>query len=105
MTMRVLAAAAALALAGCNPGKEAGYVEIRAQTFLGPPPELYLDDVKIEGLRNGTAVIRKAAGAAKLQLFKADTYYPLCAFEVRKNRVVTLTVATVDRKFKCDVQT
>ena len=105
MSARLAIALAALALAGCNPSRESGYVEVRMQSLFGAPPELYLDDVRIEGLRNGTAVIRKAAGAAKLQLFKADTYYPLCAFEVRKNRVVTLTVATVDRKFKCDVQT
>ena len=105
MSARLAIGLAAIALAGCNPSRESGYVEVRMQALFGAPPELYLDDVRIEGLRNGTAVIRKAAGAAKLQLFKADTYYPLCAFEVRKNRVVTLTVATVDRKFKCDVQT
>ena len=104
--MRALAAIPlALALAGCNPGRDNGYVEIRTVSVYGAPPELYLDEVKVDGLRSGTAVVRKTAGSVILRLLKAETFYPLCAFEVRKNRVVTLTVAIVANKFKCDVQT
>ena len=99
-----LAGLAALALAGCNPNKDTGYVEIKAVSAFAPPPELYLDEVKLEPLRNNAAVIRKAAGAAKLQWFKADVFYPLCSFDVRKNRIVTLTLSAVDRKLRCEVQ-
>lgn len=105
MTMRLaLVVLAALSLAGCNPNKDTGYVEIKAVSAFAPPPDLYLDEVKLDPLRNNAAVIRKAAGAAKLQWFKSDVFYPLCSFDVRKNRVVTLTLSAADRKLKCEVQ-
>lgn len=95
----------ALSLAACDPvGRDSGYVEIRGLAGFSPMPELYLDDARVEFPRAGQTILRKAAGAAKLRWLKSDVYYDLCAFGVRKNRIVTLTLAAVDRKLRCDVQ-
>ena len=73
MTMRVaLAVFAAISMAGCNLARDTGYVEIKALSAFAPPPDWYLDEVKIEPLRNNAAVICKTAGAAKLQWLKAE---------------------------------
>lgn len=103
--MRRLILCAALTLAACDPGpRGSGYVEIRGLAGFSPMPELYLDELKVEGWHNGSTILRKAAGATKLQLLRADVYYPLCSFDVRKNRIVTLNLAAVDRKLRCEVQ-
>lgn len=92
----------ALALAGCLPDKGVGYVEIKV--FPALPVALYLNAVKLDALKNGTAVLRQDVGPAKLQLERNGQLALLCEFDVKKNRVITVNVSTIDRGARCEVQ-
>jgi hypothetical protein len=91
-----------LALASCDIDGGAGYVEIKAMPpFPGLP--LYLDQAKLEPLRNGSAVLRQKVGVAKLQ---TDLDLPghmalLCNVEVKKNRITSVTVSVIGRQPRC----
>ena len=70
MGSRIVALAGALllvpTLASCNIDGGEGYVEIKAVPPSASIP-LYLDQAKLEPLRNGNAVLRQKVGTAKLQ--------------------------------------
>ena len=95
------AVAALTALAACTP-KDAGYVEIKAI----PPSasiQLYLDQTKLDPLRNGNAVLRQKVGTMKLMsdIDGAGHMAFLCNIEVKKNRITSITVSVMSRQPRC----
>jgi hypothetical protein len=93
---------AALGLAGCLPEDGVGYVEVKIFPRLALP--LYLNADKIDSMKDGVSVLRQAVGKAKLQLERNGQLYPLCEFDIRKNRITSVTVSSLDRGLRCEVQ-
>jgi hypothetical protein len=91
-----------LALAACSPNTDTGYVELRV--FPAFNAALVLNSEKLEPLKDGRAILRQRVGPARLQLDRGGQLALLCEFEVRKNRIVTVTVSTFDRRLRCEVQ-
>ena len=89
-------------IAACMPEKGVGYVEIKTfPTFTTP---LYLDTVKVAELNDGAALMSHSVGRTRLQFQRNGQFVPICEFEVRKNRIVTVTVSPVDRSPRCSVK-
>jgi hypothetical protein len=93
--------AAALALAGCNPTGETGYVEIRTVPASSRPPVLFLDKAKLDPVQKGTAVLKQRAGTIKLSAEGITGQVALCDIVVRKNRITTVTVSVLERPPRC----
>ena len=57
---------------------------------------LYLDQTKLEPLRNGNAVLRQKVGTVKLttDIDGAGHVAFLCNIEVKKNRITSVTVSS-----------
>src|SRR4051794_30345590 len=90
-----------MVLSSCLEGG-AGYVEIKA--FPGFAAPLYLDKVRVGELKNGVAVLRQEVGRTSLQLERNGHLLPLCEFEVRKNRIITLRLSLFERVPRCEVK-
>ena len=93
---------ALLALSACVPSSDVGYVEIK--TVPASPlssTALFLDSVKLEPSRKGTAVLRQGVGTWKLQAGGAGPMAGLCDVVVRKNRITTVTVSLLERPPHC----
>jgi hypothetical protein len=100
---RAAGAAAVLALiglAGCTP-KDAGYVEIKTVPVANATAAFYLDSVKLEPFKNGTAVLRQGVGTAKLATDGIGGKLALCEIVVRKNRITTVTLSVLERPPRC----
>ena len=93
-------ALAALALTSCNLDSGAGYVEIKAIPPSASVP-LYLDQAKLEPLRNGNAVLRQKVGTVKLMTDVDGHMSLLCNVEVKKNRITSVTVSIMTRQPRC----
>ena len=96
------AGTALLLLTGCEP-EDVGYVEIKTAPVAAPPiTSLYLDNVKLKPLKNGSAVLRQAVGTVKLAT-EGTGGKPavLCDIVVRKNRITTVTISVLDRPPRC----
>jgi hypothetical protein len=93
---------ALIGVAACTP-KEAGYVEIKTvPVTAAAAAALYLDSVKLEPVKNGTAVLRQGVGTLKLAADGGGgKLAPLCEIVVRKNRITTVTVSVLDRPPRC----
>src|SRR5579872_5692361 len=90
-----------MALAGCTP-KDTGYVEIKAVPVANvTTTALYLDSVKLEPLKNGTAVLRQSVGTARLATDGNGGKLSLCEIVVRKNRITTVTLSVLERPPRC----
>jgi hypothetical protein len=100
LALTALASLALIALAACTP-KDAGYVEIKTVPVAGTTTALYLDAVKLDPLKNGTAVLRQGVGTTKLATDGAAGKLALCDIVVRKNRITTVTVSVLDRPPRC----
>src|SRR5262249_51416639 len=105
LTMRLaallMAALALPVLGGCDLDGGSGYLEIKA---IPPAPvlALYLDQVKLDPIRNGNAVLREKAGTAKLQADDGTGRLALlCSVEIKKNRITTVTVSVMSRQLRC----
>ena len=98
----LISALAALALTSCNIDGGEGYVEIKAVLPSASLP-LYLNQVKLDPIRNGNAVLRQKVGTAKLQTDTdgAGHMALLCSIEVKKNRITSVTVSVVSRQPRC----
>jgi hypothetical protein len=109
MTMRrafgLLASAAVVgaAIVACRPTGETGYVEIK--TVPAAPltqTGLYFDAAKLAPIRNGSALLRQQVGTLTLQANGfGNTLTPLCAVEVKKDRITTVTVSVLERPPRC----
>ncbi len=100
--MRAIAAAGALALALAGCGEQSGYVEIKVLPGYVLPP-LMLGPTRIDTARPST-VLRERVGAARLEFERDGRRIPLCEFDVRKDRIVTLAVSAIGRDPRCKVQ-
>jgi hypothetical protein len=95
------AAAALAALTACKPN-DVGYVEIRTVPVTASATSLYLDLVKLDPPKNGTAVLRQRVGTAKLAMEgRSGQIAPLCEIVVRKNRITTVTISLFERPPRC----
>jgi hypothetical protein len=95
-----VAAVALIGLAACTP-KDAGYVEIKTVPAANTAAALYLDSVKLEPLKNGTAVLRQGVGTTKLATDVTGGKLALCDIVVRKNRITTVTLSMLERPPRC----
>jgi hypothetical protein len=96
-----LALALALGLAACN--DEVGYVEIKvAPGFVLPP--LRLGTTAIDTSRGGSAVLRERVGNATLAYERGGQLIAFCAFDIRRNRIVTVAVSAFGRDPRCKVE-
>jgi hypothetical protein len=98
---RLGAALALTGVAACIPEQGVGYVEIKAFPSFSVP--LYINTTKLDALKDGTAVLRQPVGKASLRLERGGQMVPLCEFDVRKNRITTVTVSA-GRDLRCRVQ-
>lgn len=63
---------------------------------------LYLNSLKLDPLKDGTAVLRQDVGTAKLATEGNDgRVTTLCEIEVRKNRITAVTISVLDRPLRC----
>ena len=100
VTRLLIAVLGAVWLAAC-PSKDVGYVEIKTvpvETAIA----LYLNSLKLDPLKDGTAVLRQDVGTAKLATEGNDgRHITLCEIEVRKNRITAVTISVLDRPPRC----
>jgi hypothetical protein len=96
-----LGAVALVALAGCVRDGNTGYVEIKTVPASARAPSLYIDADKVDALKSGTTVLRQPVGTAKLQVEGESGKLTLCQVVVRKNRITTVTVSSLDRPPRC----
>jgi len=90
-----------LGLAACLP-EASGYVEIKVLPGFRLPP-LALGADKISALKDGTAILRQPVGQAALQFERNGELIPFCRFDVKKDRIVTVTVSAFGRAPRCKV--
>jgi hypothetical protein len=83
---------------------DVGYVEVKA--FPGFNVPLYLDTAKLAPSKNGATVVSQHVGKATLQLEHGGKFFPICDFDIRKNRIVTvkLSVSAFERVPRCEVR-
>jgi hypothetical protein len=92
---------AALALASCSVDNGEGYIEIKS-TPPTPAIPLYLDSVRLDPIKNGTALLRQKVGVSKLQTDgDGGNLAVLCSIDVRKNRITSVTVSALTRQPRC----
>jgi hypothetical protein len=78
---------------GCTP-RDTGYVEIRTVPPATQTAALYLDKVKLDPLKNGTAVLRQPIGTAQLATQSGGGQISvLCDVVVRKKGITTVTIS------------
>jgi hypothetical protein len=95
----LIAAPGAICLAACP--SDVGYVEIKTVP-VATATAFYLNSVKLDPLKNGTAVLRQSVGTTRLAIEGSDGRLAmLCEIEVRKNRITTVTVSVLDRPPHC----
>jgi hypothetical protein len=97
-----LAALTGCGLAACAP-QGSGYVEVRIMPGF-VLSSLYLDAAKLDAIKNGVTIVRQHVGKASLRLERNGEFVRICDFEVRQNRIVTVTVSALERVPSCDVQ-
>jgi hypothetical protein len=66
--------------------------------FFGPAPENF--KAKSDG---NPTVLRQPPGPVRLLYDRSGEFMTACTFNVRKNRVTTITLRSVGREVKCDV--
>jgi hypothetical protein len=89
------------ALAACTP-TDIGYVEIKTVPVATPAATFYLDSVKLEPPKNGTAVLRQRVGTAKLATPAGGGQMAvLCDIVVRKNRITTISLLERPPRCQC----
>lgn len=95
-----LACLATLALGGCERGS--GYIEIKVVPSNMRSPRLLLDSTRLEPIRDGQAILTASAGSHQLQMeWIGGQNTVLCAVEVRKDRITTVTVSVLGRPPRC----
>jgi hypothetical protein len=98
------AALVALGLSGCKERDAFGYVEVR-KAVSSSTDTFKVNAVALAELpRKGVAVVRQPVGPAKLEVIRGERTYLLCAFDVGKNRIVTVTLSASEGQLRCTVQ-
>lgn len=97
--------AAGIGLAGCDWSAETGFVEVKKNfPSLAAGDSLIFNTTTLEIGARSSLVVQQPTGTASLQLKRGETSRKLCEFPVRKNRVVTVTLAAVSGSLRCTVQ-
>jgi len=95
-----MAVLGAICLAACT-FKDVGYVEINTVPVT-TATALYLNYIKLDPLKSGTAVLRYNVGTAQLATEGNDgRLVLLCEITVRKNRITAVTISALDRPPRC----
>jgi hypothetical protein len=95
-------------IGGCDWKEETGFVEIRRSGVLnlGGDDQLVFNSTEIANLaQKDHMIIQEPVGAASIQIKRGDKSQKLCDLEVKKNRVVTVTLTSVNTIIRCSVQT
>ena len=97
------ACVAVLALTGCNPQGDMGYVEIKTVPVSSvSAPSFYLDRVKLDPVKKGSAILKQPVGTAPLAIDGGGgELYRLCDVVVKKNRITSVTVSVLERPPRC----
>ena len=97
------AAGIVVALAGCKPAVDVGYVEIKTVPVATnvTQPALYLDTIKVEPLQKGTTVLTQRVGTSNLATDGSGGQVKLCEIVVKKNRITTVTISVLERPPRC----
>jgi len=107
---RAAALSLAWVLAGC--GDDVGEVAVKVASgftvpslTLGPDKFLSSEGDRFKAKDDGSpTVLRQTAGPVRLQYERVNGgLVTACSFNVRKNRVVTVTLRAVGREVKCDI--
>jgi hypothetical protein len=99
----------AVALAACE--DDVGEVAVKvANGFvvpalaLGPDRFLAGEGERFRAKEDGSpTVLRQVPGPVRLQYERSGTLVTACSFNVKKNRVVTVTLRAIGREVKCDI--
>ena len=76
-----------------RPSSDVGYVQINTVP-IAPLTQavFYLDSIKLDPIRQGSALLRKHVGTVTLQASGlGGAMAPLCTIEVRRDRITTVT--------------
>lgn len=97
--------AVALGLAGCDWREDTGFVEVK-KSFVGlaAGDTLILNATTLDFGTRSSLIIQQPTGTASLQVRRGETSRKLCEFAVRKNRMVTATLAAASGGLRCSVQ-
>ena len=97
---------AALALSACNFESDTGFIEIKTVPIsLATVLPLYLGSEKLDTLKKGNAVLRQRVGTARLQIEAGNgSLAPLCDLVVKKNRITTVTISSLERPPRCQCE-
>lgn len=95
----------AAGLGGCEWKEQTGFVEFKRGTGFAGTEVLLLNSTEVTGLaQKDRLIIQERTGTASLQLKRGENNQKLCDFEIRKNRVVTVTVSYSNAAMRCAVQ-
>jgi len=82
-----------------------GFVEIKRGVGLPSDEVLLLNSTEIANLaQKDRLIIQERVGKTSLQLKRGENNQKLCDLEIKKNRVVTVTVNYVNAYLRCTVQ-
>lgn len=99
----------ALALAACD--DDVGEVAVRVASgytmpslVIGPDRFLASDGERFKAKDDGSpTILREPPGPTRLRYERGGELVTACSFNVKKNRVVTVTVRAVGRELKCEI--
>lgn len=99
----------ALALAGCE--DDVGEVAVRVASgytvpslAVGPDTFWASDGDRFKVKDDGSpTILREPPGPTRLRYERAGELVTACSFNVKKNRVVTVTLRAVGRELKCEI--
>ncbi|WP_210324905.1 hypothetical protein [Bradyrhizobium campsiandrae] len=92
-------------MAGCDFREETGFVEVKKSfANLAAGDTLMLNATALDLGTRSSLVVQQPTGTASLQVRRGDASRKLCEFPVRKNRVVTVTLAAANGALRCSVQ-
>ncbi|MBO0755040.1 MAG: hypothetical protein J2P54_04215 [Bradyrhizobiaceae bacterium] len=99
----------ALALAACD--DDIGEVAVRVASgytmpslVIGPDRFLASDGERFKAKDDGSpTILREPPGPTRLRYERGGELVTACSFNVKKNRVVTVTVRAVGRELKCEI--
>jgi hypothetical protein len=101
-----------LLLGGCKPPSNEGFVAVQVpRGFTAPPLALATDNwfgspaaetfaAKLDG---SSVVLRRRPGSYQLMVKRSDQLQSLCKFEVKQDRVTTITLKPLGRDLKCEI--
>jgi len=104
LTRLVAGAGIALTVTACQPTVDVGYVEIKTvpASTNASQPVLYLDTVRVDPLKKGTAVLTQRVGTVKLATDGSGGHQiPICDVVVKKNRITSVTISVLERPLRC----